>query len=151
MRWFTGILASLAMSCTPIGHEGPEGPWPYLPVKMRIHPVSHVTAEGKSQQLALHIEFLDKDGCPTRSTGVLIVACWEPGQAHIERTIELGDQETNNHVFNRATRTYEVIMDLPPEPRASSIRVDLTLHDGTISLSATGVVTAAQPVPVPSP
>ncbi len=151
MRWFICILASVAMSCTPIGHDGLGGHWPYLPVKMRIHPVSHVTANGNSQQLALHIEFLDKDGCPTRSTGVLKVACWEPGQAHMERTIDLGDQETNNHVFNRATRTYEVIMDLPPEPRVNSIRVDLSLHNGKISLSATGVVTAAQPGPVPAP
>lgn len=117
--------------------------YPYKPVEISIHPLSRywISPTGE-MEIEARIEFLDRDGYPTRGIGRLELSLKDLNGQNVESWIlPLSNFETNKSHFDRITRTYLVRLSLPNQdvPTKARLMVDLISPDGT-TLSATDVL-----------
>lgn len=100
----------------------PAGTYPFAPVVLRVHPLTHVEAApaGTSPDqcvLVLHLELRDRYGDSVKGLGRLKVELYTPGEGvapGIERQAltwhvdGFDDPEANTSRFDAATRTYRL-------------------------------------------
>jgi hypothetical protein len=96
-------------------------PWPFWPVRMRIHPLTRVAMDSGSEQLVIEarLEFLDADGHTTRATGQVLFQLMNgpnesddapPRRAWPEQ--DLRDLKVNRTRFDDVTSTYLFPIDV---------------------------------------
>ncbi len=122
-------------ACSPRGLHRPDLPvdggvisaYPFAPVALRIHPLTHIEARpganaDEQSQLILHMELLDRYGDAVKGLGVLHVELYKPtsSQSSGLETQELAwdvtgmdAPEANTRRFDIATRTYRVPLLAP--------------------------------------
>tara|TARA_B100001059_G_scaffold52970_4_gene46985 strand:+ start:7706 stop:8263 length:558 start_codon:yes stop_codon:yes gene_type:complete len=146
--WFRRFLQTMAASvcmtamlgCPPkslVPGKLPTGSieqYPYKPVELSIHPLSRYwTSPSGEKEIEARIEFLDRDGYPTRGIGRLELSLKDLDGRDVESWIlPLSNFETNKSHFDRITRTYLVRLSLPNQdvPSKARLTVDLIGPDG---------------------
>ncbi len=148
--WLKRLVVAIAgmtatIGCSPkslVPGKLPTGSveqYPYKPVEISIHPLSRywISPTGE-KEIEARIEFLDRDGYPTRGIGRLELSLKNLAGKDMESWIlPLSNFDTNKSHFDRITRTYLVRLSLPNQdvPSKARLMVDLICPDGT-SLSA---------------
>lgn len=107
--------------------SGPDDPKPpkgdaFGPVAMRVYPLTHVDrlADG-TPAIICHVEMTDAWGDTVKSTGRLTIQLFGPegpGGSAVDRfrwDVNLDDLRTNAALFDRATRTYRIVLVGLPE------------------------------------
>ncbi|MBG84016.1 MAG: hypothetical protein CMJ40_05645 [Phycisphaerae bacterium] len=141
------------VSCQPkslVPGKLPQGSieqFPYRPVEISIHPLSRywISPSGE-MEIEARIEFLDRDGYPTRGIGRLELNLKDLDGKNVESWIlPLSNFETNKSHFDRITRTYLIRLSLPNQdvPTRARLKVDLICPDGT-TLTASDVLKEPQ-------
>ena len=117
--------------------------YPYKAEEIAIHPLSRYwVAPNGTKEIEARIEFLDRDGFPTRAIGRLELNLKDlEGRSMESWILPLSNFETNKAHFDRITRTYLVRLSLPNQsvPSKSRLLVDLICPDGR-TLSATEII-----------
>ena len=102
-RWPTGGLA-----------------WPFAPVSIRVHPLTHLDRDDDGQLLLIcHIALLDTWNESVRGVGELHVSFFGPGSSRPEQnaqwTFDLYERAVNDLLYDPATQTYRLKLgNLPP-------------------------------------
>lgn len=127
-RWLiTGaavLLAGCALEPRPviIGRARGEGvERPFTPVVLQIHPLTRTGRdEARSQPLIVcHIELRDSWGDTCKGVGDLQVQLFRsdpgggPGTQELKWDVDLSDLEVNSHLYDPATRTYRLALEVP--------------------------------------
>ncbi len=112
------ILAIVLAGCAPtISTVLPGGIlYPYGPNTFNIHPLSRLTGPARDQVTTawLCVEFTDIDGQTTRATGTLLARIKIAGRAIVEQSFDLNNLQTNNALWDRPTRMYQLRFDIDP-------------------------------------
>ncbi len=90
--------------------------WPFVPQSIRIHPITQAQVDGKGPRILCHVECRDRSGETTKAIGILRVQLLEqsrtvePGMEQIAATwvTDLSDLDTNDKMYDPATRTYRL-------------------------------------------
>jgi len=84
--------------------------WPFAPVSIRVHQLSHVDVEAEGGPvLVCHVELADRWGDVVKGVGELTVeASRVDGGDAVRWRIDLGDPEVNAVRFDPVTRTYRL-------------------------------------------
>ena len=90
--------------------------WPFVPRSIRVHPISQAQVDAKGPRILCHIECRDRTGETTKALGTLRVellrpsASVEPGMDDAAATwvTDLSDLDTNDRLYDPATRTYRL-------------------------------------------
>ncbi|MCC6971949.1 MAG: hypothetical protein IT434_17195 [Phycisphaerales bacterium] len=101
--------------------EGDATVGPFAPVRLRLHPLSHLERDeaGLPKRLVCHAEFQDRWFDSVKACGVMEVQLYRgsatPGmdEQAAKWTVDLTDLEANARWFDPVTRTYRVQLDLP--------------------------------------
>lgn len=118
----SGCLRSKSGGLTPTTQgDKTEAPatvksWPFVPKTIRIHPISQAQVDAKGPRILCHVECRDRTGETTKAIGTLRVELLEPsrtvepGMEQIAATwvTDLSDLETNDKLYDPATRTYRL-------------------------------------------
>ncbi|MCH2133877.1 MAG: hypothetical protein MK116_09025 [Phycisphaerales bacterium] len=122
------------------------GEWPFRPASIIVHPLTRYwIAKGQEREVEARVEFMDKDGFPTRGIGRLELTLESNDGRVVESwVLALSNLDTNRAHFDNVTRTYLVRLSLPKQdmPEQAELLATLVLPDGQ-RLSATGEVGAA--------
>ena len=145
LKRFLTVSAAVACMATMLGcpslslvpgklPTGSVEQYPYKPVEISIHPLSRywISPSGE-KEIEARIEFLDRDGYPTRGLGRLELSLKDMDGKNVESWIlPLSNFETNKSHFDRITRTYLVRLSLPNQdvPARARLTVDLIGPDG---------------------
>lgn len=104
----------------------PAGDNPFVPVSLRVHPLTHVQVESDGKpSIICHVELRDAWGDSAKCVGTLSIRLFGPpaaaaaagtatesastGDREINRwDVNLNDLETNAAMFDPATRTYRI-------------------------------------------
>lgn len=124
----SGCLRSKGGGLTPMqSGDKAEAPgtvkaWPFVPRSIRVHPISQAQIDAKGPRILCHIECRDRTGETTKALGTLRVellrpsASVEPGMDDVAATwvTDLSDLETNDKLYDPATRTYRLSLRQVP-------------------------------------
>lgn len=127
-RWLiTGaavLMAGCALEPRPviIGRAYSEGvERPFAPVVMQIHPLTRIGRdEARNQPLIIcHLELRDSWGDTCKGTGTLQVQLYRSdpgggsGTQELKWDVDLSDLEKNSQLYDPATRTYRLALEVP--------------------------------------
>lgn len=90
--------------------------WPFVPVSIRIHPISQAQIDAKGPRILCHVECRDVMGETTKAVGTLRVEVLEPSrtvepgmeQVSAAWVTDLSDLDNNAKLYDAATRTYRL-------------------------------------------
>lgn len=90
--------------------------YPYGPNTFIIHSLSRLAGPTPSEVTTvwLCVEFTDIDNQTTRATGTLLARIQIPGRADIEQSFDLNNLQTNNNLWDRPTRMYQLRFHIDP-------------------------------------
>lgn len=90
--------------------------YPYGPNTFNIHPLSRLAGPTASEVTTvwLCVEFTDLDHQTTRATGTLSARIKIPGRADVEQSFDLNNLQTNNNLWDRPTRMYQLRFHIDP-------------------------------------
>jgi hypothetical protein len=112
-----GEVALVDGSAVAAGEGGKQiEAWPFVPVSIRIHPISQAQVDGKGPRIVCHVECRDVTGETTKAVGTLRVEVLEPmrtvepgmEQVAAAWVTDLNDLENNAKLYDAATRTYRL-------------------------------------------
>lgn len=145
----------LAVACAPAQHaaaiDGPGEPgtaqeeWPFMPVQVRLSPLSRGVRGGEGCRLEALVECLDRFGGQTRAVGMLWV---EAGQGEQAQAVEadLTSMDTNASVWDPVLRVYRLRVQLPAETCPANARLPVEVR---LRLPAGGILQAKAEVACP--
>ncbi len=107
--------------------EAAAGSWPYVPRSIRVHPLTRRMPGAPVPTVEVHVECLDEEEETTRGIGMLEVELRYAGQRLGAGPLDLGDREVNRATFDRVTRTYRVVVQLPVDA-APAAQETLEVH-----------------------
>jgi len=110
--------------------------YPFAPTSMRIHPLTRVTSNPDNPdqiQIDLRIELNDRFGDTTKGIGTIRIKLFprlsenEKGTSETRLALwtpEFMDVDKNSQLFDRVTRTYHFLLDVPT---GTSVPTQITL------------------------
>lgn len=135
-RWRRNVrclCGLMVLTLFPGCRGGPVDPTPptgdtFGPVTMRVYPLTHLDrlADG-TPAIICHVEMTDAWGDTVKSTGQLTIQLFGPvgqGGSAVDRfrwDVNLEDLRTNAALFDRATRTYRIVLIGLPEAVVESM------------------------------
>lgn len=130
--------------------------YPFAPASMRIHPLTRVTSNPDNPdqiQIDLRIELNDRFGDTTKGIGTIRIKLFprlsenEKGTSEIRLALwtpEFMDVDKNSQLFDRVTRTYHFLLDVPTD---ISVPTQITLV-ATLTTD-TNILTARRDLQLP--
>ncbi|MCW5754463.1 MAG: hypothetical protein KIT24_07145 [Phycisphaeraceae bacterium] len=153
-----GMLAMLSLGgCTrdnrpaPVWEPGAIAAWPFAPVQMHLHPLTHMErGPDGATMIVCHVELLDHWGDTAKGVGKLTIQLFRPtGGSRATAVgdmiwhIDLDDPQFNASMYDPSTRTYRLQLGGLPDwaiPSGSDYRSRLLLRAKFVGQGPDGTV-----------